>query len=362
VRQYTQDRLRESPEKAPVCDRHLNFYLTLAEQARPELVGPNQGVWLKRLDIERENFLAASTWCGSAENGADLGLKLAHALKRYWLNRGLLGLGYRICVDALGRSNANERNVARCQALFDAGQLALAMGRYREALEHLVECLSVGREIEHQVMVAAVLQPLGLAFLGLGDPVAARRHFEEAVALAQDLGDTRQIVAAFNALAQLDRLEGKLDTAQPLYEKVLQLAREMGDREGTAVALLNLAMNSIARGSDSSARKILIEVLAIADESGFKPAGQSVLEVCAGLSAANKEWEQAARFFGAAEEQMSETGLRRDPADEAFLAPLIARTAEVLGPAAYAAAEADGRKLSYEAALLSAREWLQSPS
>src|SRR3984893_6200451 len=359
VRQYALDRLRKSPEKAPVCDRHLNFYLTLAEQARPELVGPNQGVWLKRLDIERENFLAASTWCGSAENGADLGLKLAHALKRYWLNRGLLGLGYRICVDALGRSNAGERNAARCQALFNAGQLALAMGRYREALEHLVECLSVGREIEHQVMVAAVLQPLGLASVGLGDTSSARGYFQDAYALAQQLGDKRQVAAAINALAQLDRLQGNLDSAESLYEKALQLAREVGDREIIAVALLNLAMVSIGRASEDSARAMLLEVLAIADESGFKPAGQSALEVCAGLGAVCKDWEWAARFFGAAEAQIGETGLHRDPADESFLVPLIAKVREALGPQAYTAAEAAGRCLSYEAALVSARKWLE---
>jgi predicted ATPase/class 3 adenylate cyclase len=360
VRQYAQERLNETNERDPTCERYLQFYLTLAEQARPELVGPNQGAWLKRLDLERENFLAANAWCDIAEDGALLGLKLTHALKRYWLNRGLLGLGYRVSVEALARAGAQARDAVRCQTLFDAGQLGSAMGRYREAFEHLEECLSIAREHGNKIMVAAVLQPLGLAALGLGDAVTARGHFEEAYALAQDLGDKRQVAAALNALAQLDRLQGELDTAEPRYENVLKLAREVGDRESTAVALLNLAMISIARGSDSSARKILLEVLAIADESGFKPAGQSVLEVCAGLAAVSKEWERAAGFFGAAEAQISETGLRRDPADEAFLAPLIATTMEVLGPEPYVTAEAAGRSLSYEAALLDAHEWLES--
>jgi predicted ATPase/class 3 adenylate cyclase len=360
VRQYAQERLNETNERDPTCKRHLQFYLTLAEQARPELVGPNQGAWLKRLDLERENFLAANAWCDIAEDGALLGLKLTHAVKRYWLNRGLLGLGYRVSVEALARAGAQARDAVRCQTLFDAGQLGSAMGRYREAFKHLEECLSIAREHGNKIMVAAVLQPLGLASLGLGDAVTARERFEEAYALAQDLGDKRQVAAALNALAQLDRLQGELDTAEPRYENVLKLAREVGDRESTAVALLNLAMISIARGSDSSARKILLEVLAIADESGFKPAGQSVLEVCAGLAAVSKEWKRAAGFFGAAEAQISETGLRRDPADEAFLAPLIATTMEVLGPEPYVTAEAAGRSLSYEAALLDAHEWLES--
>jgi tetratricopeptide (TPR) repeat protein len=360
VRAYAQERLRESGEGPDIRSRHLNCYLLLAEKARPELVGPIQGKWLKRLDLERENFLTADAWCDVAEDGAEQGLKLAHALKRYWLNRGLLALGHRLSVEALARAGAQARDFGRCQTLFDAGQLGSAMGRYREAFAHLDECLSIARELGNKVMVAAALQPLGLVSLGLGDAVSARGHFEEAYALAQDLGDKRQVAAALNALAQLDRLQGKLDTAKPLYEKVLELAREVGDRESIAVALLNLAMVSIGRGSVNSARKMLLEVLAIADESGFKPAGQSVLEVCAGLGAVTGEWELAARFFGAAEAQISETGLRRDPADEAFLAPLVVKARDALGPEPFSRAEVAGRSLSYEAALLGAHEWLES--
>jgi hypothetical protein len=70
-----------------------------------------------------------------------------------------------------------------------------------------------------------------------------------------------------------------------------------------------------------------------------------------------RECEQAARFFGAAEAQMGQTGLHRDPADEAFLAPLIATAREALGWTAFAAAEAGGRALTYDQALAEARAW-----
>jgi predicted ATPase/class 3 adenylate cyclase len=358
VREYAQERLRESAEDADIRTRHLNFYLDLAEKARPELVGPNQGTWLKRLDLERENFLAANAWCDTVEEGSGLGLKLAHALKRYWLNRGLLGLGHRLSVGALARAGADARDAARCQMLFDAGQLGSAMGRYREASGHLEECLSIARGLGNKVMVAAALQPLGLASLGLGNTLSARVHFEEAYALAQELKDGRQVAAALNALGQLDRLQGKLDSAESRYQDELRIARDGADSEITAAALLNLAMVSIGRGSVQNVRAMLLEVLQIAEESGFKPAGQSALEVCAGLSAARGEWERAARFFGAAEMQITETGLQRDPADEAFLAPLMSKARDALGASAFATAENAGRNLSYEAALVGARNWL----
>ena len=67
VREYAQLRLNESGEGDEVRNRHLAFYLALATQARPELVGPNQGTWLARLDLERENILSAHAWCDDEE-------------------------------------------------------------------------------------------------------------------------------------------------------------------------------------------------------------------------------------------------------------------------------------------------------
>src|SRR5206468_5498297 len=183
--------------------------------------------------------------------------------------------------------------------------------------------LSIARELENNEMVAMVLQPLGMATLGQDDRIRAREYLEDALEAARVLGNQRQIAAAMNALAQLYRLEGLLEGAQPLYENVLSVARDLGDRESIAIALLNLAMTHIGRQREDRAPTLLLEVLALAAETGSKPAGQSVIEVCAGLAALRKEWDRAIRFFAIAEAQTSQTGLHRDPADEAFLVPLM---------------------------------------
>jgi hypothetical protein len=105
---------------------------------------------------------------------------------------------------------------------------------------------------------------------------------------------------------------------------------------------------------------MLSEVLSIADDIGSKPAGQSALEVCAGLAAAQSDWRHAAVFFGAAEAQTGQTGLQRDPVDEAFLAPLVARAQEALGQQSFSGCESEGRALPFDQALARARGWLDS--
>ena len=111
--------------------------------------------------------------------------------------------------------------------------------------------------------------------------------------------------------------------------------------------------------SNERARAILLEVLAIAMEIGSRPAVQSVLEVCAALATLRKEWQPAARFYGAAEAQVENTAIRRDPTDDAFLQPFIVTCREALGAAEFARAEQSGRALTYEGAAAEARDWLQ---
>ena len=154
----------------------------------------------------------------------------------------------------------------------------------------------------------------------------------------------------------MHRLEGALDSAEPLYEQVVTIARAQRDRDSIAIGLLNLSMTAIGRGFGEPRKTMLLEVLAIADDIGSKPAGQSVLEVSAGLAAAREEWDRAMRFFGAAEAQTGQTGLHRDPADEAFLAPWIVMARKALGNGAAIKAEADGRVLSYDEAIVEVTE------
>ena len=361
VRQYAQELLIKAGEEEAVRARHLRFFLALAEEARPELVGPHQAVWLDRLDLERENLLAAHAWCMHAKGGGESALSLINGVKLYWASRGQLGLRYRLTVEALAHADAQERNLARCRGLFNAGQACYFMGRYDEATGFLEESLAIARERVDKANIEAALSLLGLASLGRGDITKARRYIVEALARAREQRNKHEIAAAANGLAQFHRVVGELDAAEPLYEEVLGLARDIGDKELVAIAKLNLAMVAISRGAFDQARGNLLDAMVIAKETGSRPMGQSAIEVTAGLAASHRKWEAAAQFFGAAEAQVIQTGLHRDPADEAFLGPLMARARDALGAGSFNVAEAGGRALSIEDAMREAEAFLLGP-
>jgi predicted ATPase/class 3 adenylate cyclase len=358
VRQYAQERLADSREGEAMRKRHLDFYLTFAEKAGPGLTGPEQPVFLKQLDLDRENILAAHAYCVHTAGEIENGYRLVHAIKFYWFTRGLLNLGHRVTVEAISTPAAPATSLARCKALWVAGQLCSWMGLFDEAQKYLQESLEMARELHDLRMVVSVLNMLGFTALGLGDRSAARQHCEEALVLAGKLDNKRQIATTSNALAQIHRLDGELDSAESLYERAVALARDLGDRELAAVAFLNLAMVAIERGAADRARSLLLEVLAIAEQTGSKQAAQSALEVCAGLAAQRENWNDAARFCGAAERQAGDTGIHRDPADDAFVTRWMTKARTALEEPAFAASQTSGHALTYEQSIADARAWL----
>ncbi len=358
VRQYALERLRTSPESETAQRRHFDYYLALAGKARASLAGPEQVRWLSILDMERENILAAHAWMQRTRTDPQLGLALASHMKLYWIKRGLLELGERVTLEALDSPGADAPNDARCRALFDAGQLRYFMGRYAEARALLEESLAIARALGSPKKICAVLQPLGMAALGQGDRSTARRCLVEALTLARSVADERDIATATNVLGQLHRLESAPLEAAELFEETIRISRRQGDDEMVAVGLLNLAMVCVDRDGGRFARAAAAEALQIAEELRSRPLLKSAIEVAAGIAAVRGEDRVAARFYGAAEAQAANTGLRRDPADAAFLAPLIAASRARLGEEAFARTDAEGRALAQAEVAGEARAWL----
>jgi predicted ATPase/class 3 adenylate cyclase len=361
VRQYAVEKLDASGEGDAVREKHLDHYLGLLEQASSRLGGAEQAVWLERLDRVRENILAAHAWSLGAGHARERNYRLVIGADRYWRLRGMVQLAHHVLMDTIANSPSPPAGILWGRVLFLCGQINNALARYRDAQAYLERSLSIARAEGDRRLLVLVLNQLGLATFGQGDTAAARGHCEELLGIAREIGDERTLVRASNALAQIHRRDGELDAAELLYRDALGASRRLGERDVEAIVLLNLAMVAIGRGSEGAAADLLRQVLAIMQESGSRQALQSALEVAAGLASARGEWARAARLFGASERHLQETDFHRDPADEAFLGPWIARARAALGDAQFAAAEAGGRSADFASELAAMGRWLAAP-
>jgi len=361
VREYSFERLTHEGEVEEVRSRHLAFFLTLAEKARPELLGAAQAERLRLLDFEQANVVAAFNSAAEESVPCEFGLRLVIALDKYWTIRGLLRLGYGLAIGVLNTPRMRDATRLRSGALLATAWMACIMGRYAEALVFLNESLAISRALGDVENAMNALQGLAMAALGLGDSAAAREHCEEALGAARSAGTERRVMGTLAVLTEVLRVQGDSAAAERSCQEALKLARDNSENEATAVSLLNLASLAMLREDADQARDLLNEALVIVKEHGLVRAGQLALDVCAAWAAGQGKPKEAIKWYGASSALADKLGVQRAPADEAFLNPRVARARAELGEEVYTAALADGRLIDDDEIFAVASEWLNGP-
>jgi non-specific serine/threonine protein kinase len=346
VRQYARERLQESGEAEQWRERHLEYFLALAEKAKPGIEGPQQREWLNRLETEHDNLRSALTWATGAD--AVSGMRLASACWRFWLIRGYAreGLGWLSAVladapaehtkdraralsaaatmaratsdfskartlyeDALliWRELDNRHGVAG--ALGNLGMVSYDQGDYTEAITRHEESLTIWRELGDQIGIARTLLALGNVVYSQGDERAAESLYERSLAIARELGDQRAIAILLHNLGMVAAYHRRdYQAAKSLYEEALALRRELGDRSGIASSLNNLGAVAFEQGDHPSSKALLTESLAMHRDLANRQGMTECLEALASLALASGRFEPGARLCGHAARLREEIG------------------------------------------------------
>src|SRR5205823_1901375 len=160
------DRLLKAGQKVTWRNRHLSHFTTLAEEGGPQLQGgPEQSMWLRRLEREHDNLRTALDW-GSQDDaalgGGATSLRLAAALWSFWRVRSYFAEGREHLRRALRSQGARARTSVRAKALNGMGSLVYCLGDYADARALLEESLGISRDLGDRKSIAASLNNLGL--------------------------------------------------------------------------------------------------------------------------------------------------------------------------------------------------------
>jgi predicted ATPase/class 3 adenylate cyclase len=283
VRQYARERLLESGDGEAVRERHRDYFLALAEEAEPKLLGAEQAEWLRRVEGEHDNLRSALEW-SLAEAGSQEDLRLCGALNRFWSTRGHLAEGRKWCARILAKEGAAERTLECTKALNAAGSLAWHQTDYPAARALLEESLAISRELGDRAGIAQSLNTLGNVAIEQGDYPAARVLYEESLAIRRELGDRRGMAGLLCNLGIVAYERGEFTAARALSEEGLAISRELGDRGRIADALNNLGDVAIEQGDYPAARALSEESLAIGRELGDRDGIASSLHSLGGVA------------------------------------------------------------------------------
>jgi predicted ATPase/class 3 adenylate cyclase len=325
IREYGLEQLQESGEEERVRSRHAAYYLALAESAEPELIGPDQVIWLSRLERDHDNLRASLSWT-LHRGDAVRALRLAGALWRYWSVRGYVHEGHRWLQEVLGLASSDVDPVSSVQvkALVGAAMLAMDQATYDQAGPLCARAVAMGREGGKPEDLILALNAQGLLLRQRGRHQDAAACYEEALALAQGIGDRAGEATAFSGLALMrHRFRGDPAREIALFERSLAIYHELGDLRSIAATLNNFAWSAMTAGDYDRAQNLREEALALFQALG--DAGQ-VAETLWGLGNGAQRQGDFQRAEAFLEESLA---LRRERGDERSAAVTQARLGHI---------------------------------
>ena len=316
IREFALERLVARGDGEAVRRRHAAFYVVLAEEAEPGLLGPQQRDWLERLDSERDNIRAALGWALDAGE-ADIGLRIGAALWRYWQLRSLQQEVRERLQELLALGSGSPATRAKAQTM-----LAVAgaqSGRPRDGpTDARGEPFGAspegdvphGRERARASRLGSTRR--GDRFRPCPDPGSPRGgpqgdgpYMESApsgksASVSRCVGSStmpsgrsrrpstshgssetaRSVGAWQKSLAGIALMRGDHAQAWRLFEESLAIHRGLDDAWGVSHSLSSLAFLALEAGDAETARDLLSEALAIERDSGHQPVARETHSRC----------------------------------------------------------------------------------
>ena len=394
IHEYAREKLEESGEAEEIKRSHAAYFLALAEEAEPELVGPDQVAWMDRLEAEHDNLRAALSW-SLASGEIETALRFGGALAWFWRVRGYFVEGGRWLGEALSSSDEASDSV-RAKALRGAGDLAEIGADLERGRSSLQESLALYRKLGDEEGTAASLLLLGWVMTMGGEAGRARILLEESLEINRRAGSKREIAFALHALAatvleleeeeraialfeeseglyresgDVQGLAGSLfvqgftamhgghhERARGLLEEGLQFSREIKDRDMEARQQDLLGLVTLQEGDTGRARALMTESFEIFRELGNRIAISDSLYNLGAAAGAHGEFFKAARLGGAADALREVLGYTMPPQEAALYGPHMAAARSRLGDNAFQTAWEEGRDMTEEQAVALALE------
>jgi len=357
IREFGHEQLNASGEHDAVRQHHLAWCLSLAGEAEPELRGPRQAMWLRRLETEHGNFRAALTWAveSSLPEHREQGLRLAGTLWLFWFVRGHDTEGSD-WLDRLLAAADECPNETRARALFALGMLRTAQRDIPRATVHFGAGLQMARSVGSHSIEALARFGLGDCARQQGDDLQAVKHYEAALALFRGLDDRPWIASSLNGIAMVAVKRREVDRAQRLTDEALPLLRDAGDTWSTAETLAIAAEAAHLRGDAPRAASLYAEALAAFWDQGDRRASSSTIERLAALAASRGMAEPATRLVAGVDAERAASLPRHTTVPSTRFGRLVTTEARrILGDVAFDRAWAAGQQLALDVIIVEAQ-------
>jgi len=259
IRQYAREKLFETAEASRIRDKHLDYFLRLAEQGFEELNGHNDLIWIETLENEHDNFRSALSWSlESTDVDPQKALQLSGALQDFWDTRGYTSEGYQWLSKSLKKA-PDAPIPDRCRALVGIGLLCMRLSQGKDALMHLDDALHLARQLDIVTLILRCFYYL--AYTPFESQVdRAKRFCEEGIALARTKHDSYYLGML---LAQWSNFSDTTPDIIRAVEEAHEIAEKLGNARLRAFVLWYYGGFEMRRARYESATSMLQEALGL---------------------------------------------------------------------------------------------------
>jgi len=232
IRQYANEKLVDVGESKALRERHLEFFLDLAETAEPHLYRHEQLEWLAQLDADYENLRAAldhALGAGSTEPS----LRLCAALGMFWYIRGYWIEGTQWLAKALGKpadDDVPDEVSARVRALNMDAKIAECLDDFERIRRSAETGLELAQRSGDELEAAIARFHLGYYWQFNGNLREARHLQEESIETFQRLNTVYWEAKSSYRLEEVLYTLGEEKFDVLILQQAEELARQAGER------------------------------------------------------------------------------------------------------------------------------------
>jgi non-specific serine/threonine protein kinase len=353
VRQYGQERLVEAGESEALRERHLAFFMALAERFYKEKF-TREAHWGTRLTSELDNLRAALSY--ARDRDPERYLEFVGAMAYFWWARSHLVEAREHINSAMERSAPTPVRRSYARTLRGQGMLSAYEGDKAKAREAMELGLSMWRELGDHTEVGNSLATLGWSQFFGGEDEQAYVTFEELLRLATVGGDPVYLNQSRVALGQVLVALSRVDEARVMARDIIEYSSMASDKRAEHSGFHYLADCALIEGDCVSSIGLYRQSLDLAEAIGDRIESSFEVEGIAMSLAGLGDHERAVQLSAAARAEWVRHDVNmRIHFWEALVERYIAPAREASGAARAEAVANTGRDLPFEDAVREAR-------
>jgi len=261
IRQYARDKLLENGEGEGTRNRHLAYFLEIAETAQPEMALMEKELeWIRRFRTEFDNIRATIEW--GLANDPFAVARITYAMSFIMVVTSFASEGHRWGekaikeIDRLNRDLTEEEQLQKARMLVGMGTMSFSMGDNQSTISEANEAIPVLRRQGDKSAMAVALGFLSASYVLTGLPEKAIATFEEALAIAEELGDKNTLGLVLSSGSRVD-VFAKKDFSKAIEDqtRAAELLKEHGNRWSYGITMFGFGNLYMAQRNFEKSRE-----------------------------------------------------------------------------------------------------------